>query len=111
MNVDNPIKHPLRGSLTRILPTYVMLATPTFAEEYTFHSRDHSSIFPGSLEQDLVALRYAETDASTFPRKSIEITTKHLILCSSISNMWQKTLKTPNKLGGPVVKEGFGWGK
>ena len=39
------------------------------------------------LERDLVAWRYAETDASTFPRKTIEITTKHLILCSSINNV------------------------
>ena len=52
------------------------------------------------------AWRYAKTDASTFPRKTIEITTKHLILCSSINNMWHKTLKTPNKLAGPVGKEG-----
>ena len=79
------------------------------AEQYTFHSRDrHSSIFSGSLERDLIAWNYAETDTSTFPRKTIEITTKYLILCSSIDNMWRKTLKTPNKLWGPVVKEGFG---
>ena len=42
---------------------------------------------------------------STFPVKTIEITTKHLILCSSI-NVGGKTLKTPNKLAGPVGKEG-----
>ena len=53
-----------------------------------------------SVDGDLLR----RTDASTFPRKTIEITTKHLILCSSI-NMWRKTLKTPNKLAGPVGKE------
>ena len=31
---------------------------------------------------------------------------KHLILCSSVSDKWQKTLKTPKKVGGPVGKEG-----
>ena len=38
--------------------------------------------------------------------KTNEITIKHLILCSSISDKWQKTLKTPNKVAGPVGKEG-----
>ena len=50
--------------------------------------------------------RYAKMAASTFPHKTIEITTKHFILCSSINDIWQKTLKTPNKLVGPVGKEG-----
>ena len=84
---------PIRESL--IYSTYVILAPPTFAEEYIFHSRDHHfSIFPGSFERDLVAWRYAGTDASTFPRKTIEITTKHLIFCSSINNMWREPLKS-----------------
>ena len=38
--------------------------------------------------------------------KTNEITIKHLILCSSVSDKWQKTLKTPKKVGGPVGKEG-----
>ena len=38
--------------------------------------------------------------------KTNEITRKHLILCSSVSDKWQKTLKTPKKVGGPVRKEG-----
>ena len=45
-------------------------------------------------------------NTSTFPCKTVTITTKHLILCSSINNMWGKTLKTPNMLAGPVGKEG-----
>ena len=47
-----------------------------------------------------------KTGASTFTVKTNEITRKHLILCSSISVKWQKTLKTPNKVAGPVGKEG-----
>ena len=35
--------------------------------------------------------------------KSLENT---LILCSSVSDKWQKTLKTPKKVGGRVGKEG-----
>ena len=31
---------------------------------------------------------------------------KHLISCSSISDKWQKTLKTPKKVAGRVGKEG-----
>ena len=51
--------------------------------------------------------KYVEkTAASIFTVKTIEITRKHLILCSSISDKWQKTLKTPNKVAGPVGKEG-----
>ena len=38
--------------------------------------------------------------------KTKEITRKHLILCSSVSDKWQKTLKTPKKVGGRVGKEG-----
>ena len=38
--------------------------------------------------------------------KTNEITRKHLILCSSVSDKWQKTLKTPKKVGGHVGKEG-----
>ena len=38
--------------------------------------------------------------------KTNEITRKHLILCSSVSDKWQKTLKTPKKVGGRVGKEG-----
>ena len=53
-----------------------------------------------------VLVNVRKTDALTFPVKTIEITTKHLILCSTINNMWGKTLKTPNKLAGPVGKEG-----
>ena len=50
--------------------------------------------------------RYVKkTGASTFTVKTNEITRKHLILCSSISDKWQKTLKTPNKVAGPVGKE------
>ena len=30
----------------------------------------------------------------------------YLILCSSVSDKWQKTLKTPKKVGGRVGKEG-----
>ena len=43
---------------------------------------------------------------STFTVKTNEITRKHLILCSSINDKWQKTLNTPNKVAGPVGKEG-----
>ena len=38
--------------------------------------------------------------------KTKEITRKHLILCSSVSDKWQKTLKTTKKVGGRVGKEG-----
>ena len=41
-----------------------------------------------------------------FSEKTNEITRKHLILCSSVSDKWQKTLKTPKKVGGTVGKEG-----
>ena len=44
--------------------------------------------------------------ASTFTVKTNKITRKHLILCSSTSDKWQKTLKTPNKVAGPVGNEG-----
>ena len=37
-----------------------------------------------------------KTAASIFTVKTNEITRKHLILCSSISDKWQKTLKTPS---------------
>ena len=47
-----------------------------------------------------------KTAASTFTVKTNEITRKHLILCSSISDKWQKTLKTPKKVAGPIGKEG-----
>ena len=47
-----------------------------------------------------------KTAASIFTVKTNEITRKHLILCSSISDKWQKTLKTPKKIAGPVGKEG-----
>ena len=51
--------------------------------------------------------RYVEkTGAPTFPVKSNKIARKHLILGSSISDKWQKTLKTPNKVAGPVGKDG-----
>ena len=51
--------------------------------------------------------RYVKkTGASTFLVKTNEIARKHLILCSSISDKWQKTLKTPNKVAGSVGKEG-----
>ena len=46
------------------------------------------------------------TAASIFTVKTNEITRKHLILCSNVSDKWQKTLKTPKKVGGPVGKEG-----
>ena len=49
--------------------------------------------------------KYLKTGASTFTVKTNEITRKPLILCSSISDKWQKTLKTPNKVAGPVGKE------
>ena len=52
-------------------------------------------------------LRYVKKKgASTFTVKTNENTRKHLILCSSISDKWQKTLKTPNKVAGPAGKEG-----
>ena len=44
--------------------------------------------------------------ASSFLVKINEIARKHLILCSSISDKWQKTLKTLIKVAGPVGKEG-----
>ena len=51
--------------------------------------------------------RYVKkTGASTFPVKTNKITRKHLILCSSISDKWQKTLKIRNKVAGLVGKEG-----
>ena len=50
--------------------------------------------------------RYVKkTGTSTFPVKTNEIARKHFFLCSSISDKWQKTLKTPNKVVGPVGKE------
>ena len=52
--------------------------------------------------------RYVKkTGARFFTVKTNEITRKHLILCSSISDKWQKTLKTPDKVPGPVGKVGF----
>ena len=55
--------------------------------------------------------RYVKkTAASIFTLKTNEITRKYLILYSSISDKWQKTLKTPKKVAGPVGKEGvLGW--
>ena len=51
--------------------------------------------------------RYVEkTAASIFTAENNEITRKHLILCSSVSDKCQKTLKTPKKVGRPVGKEG-----
>ena len=50
--------------------------------------------------------QFQKTAASIFTVKTNEITRKHLILCSSVSDKWQKTLKTPKKVGGPVGKEG-----
>ena len=50
--------------------------------------------------------KFLKTAASIFTVKTNEITRKHLILCSSVSDKWQKTLKTPKKVGGPVGKEG-----
>ena len=50
--------------------------------------------------------KFQKTAASIFTVKTNEITRKHLILCSSVSDKWQKTLKTPKKVGGPVGKEG-----
>ena len=38
--------------------------------------------------------------------KTNEIARKHLILCSSISDKWKKTLKTTNKVAGPIGNEG-----
>ena len=56
---------------------------------------------------DRVDRKYVKkTCSSTFTVKSNEITRKHLILCSSIGDKWQKTLKIPNKVAGPVGKEG-----
>ena len=50
--------------------------------------------------------KFQTTAASIFTVKTNEITRKHLILCSSVSDKWQKTLKTPKKVGGRVGKEG-----
>ena len=50
--------------------------------------------------------KFQKTAASIFTVKTNEITKKHLILCSSVSDKWQKTLKTPKKVGGRVGKEG-----
>ena len=56
--------------------------------------------------------KFQKTAASIFTVKTNEITRKLLILCSSVSDKWQKTLKTPKKVGGPVGKEGvLGGGK
>ena len=43
--------------------------------------------------------KFQKTAASIFTVKTNEITRKHLILCSSVSDKWQKTLKTPKKVG------------
>ena len=48
----------------------------------------------------------AKTDALTFPLKTIEITTKHIILCSSINNMWGKPLITTQQSRGTVWESG-----
>ena len=50
--------------------------------------------------------KFQKTAASIFTVKTNEITRKRLILCSSVNDKWQKTLKTPKKVGGPVGKEG-----
>ena len=50
--------------------------------------------------------KFKKTAASIFTVKANEITRKHLISCSSISDKWQKTLKTPKKVAGRVGKEG-----
>ena len=68
-----------------------------YLEKYTFAAIS---------EEEKVSVNVRKTGTLTLPVKTIEITTKHLILCSSINNMWVKTLKTPNKLAGPVGKEG-----
>ena len=73
-----------------------------------------SSFKPALVVGGLLKLRYRvnrsqirkEDGRMTFPVKTNEIARKHLILCSSISDKWQKTLKTPNKVAGPVGKEG-----
>ena len=41
--------------------------------------------------------------------KTIETTTKHLILCSTINNMWGKTPDN-HQQGTYWEKGGFGWG-
>ena len=47
------------------------------------------------------------TAASIFTVKTNKITRKHLILCSSVSDKWQKTLKTPKKVGDVLGKRVF----
>ena len=50
-------------------------------------------------------------DASTFPLKTIEITTKHLILCSSI-NMWGENPYNYTTISrDPLRIWGYGWGE
>ena len=59
------------------------------------------------LKLEAMKVNVKKTGASTFPVKTNEIATKHLILCSSINNMGGGgNLKTPSKLAGPVGKEG-----
>ena len=52
------------------------------------------------------------TYASTFTgKKTIEITTKHPILCFSINNMWGKNPDNHQQASGTCwEKGGFGWG-
>ena len=50
--------------------------------------------------------KFKKTAASIFTVKTNEITRKHLISCS---DKWQKTLKTPKKVAGPVGERGGSW--
>ena len=55
--------------------------------------------------------KFQKTAASIFTVKTNEITRKHLILCSSVSDKWQKTLKTREGRGTCWERGCFGWGK
>ena len=59
---------------------------------------------------DNILVNVAKRETSTFPLKTIEITTKHLILCSSIKNMFGKTLITTQQSTGTLWESGGGGG-
>ena len=72
-----------------------------------------SSIKPALVAGGLLKLRYRANRSEIrkddghidFPSENQRNRYKTPILCSSISDKWQKTLKAPNKVVGPVGKE------
>ena len=58
------------------------------------------------VQTDRRLRKFKKTASSIFTVKANEIIRKHLISCSSISDKWQKTLKTPKKVAGCAGEEG-----